>query len=99
MVLAVLAANLGAQKHDADSRLAHGRARSLVGTTGVCANLDPPNSMTCRDQTPRKLQISRSVGEVGLARRAALGTNMANELFVNDVATALGAPIMAAVGR
>src|ERR1019366_3681226 len=66
MVLAVLAANLGAQKHDADSRLAHGRARSLVGTTGVCADLDPSNPMTCRDQTPRKSQISRSVGEVGL---------------------------------
>src|ERR1043166_4640232 len=33
MFLAVLAANLGAQKHDADSRLAHGGARDLVGTT------------------------------------------------------------------
>jgi hypothetical protein len=30
-----------AQKHDADSRAARGRARSLVGTTGVCANLGP----------------------------------------------------------
>jgi hypothetical protein len=37
MFLAVLATNLGAQKHDADSRLAHARARSLVGTTGVCS--------------------------------------------------------------
>jgi hypothetical protein len=37
MFLAVLATNLEAQKHDADSRLAHGRARSLVGTTGVCS--------------------------------------------------------------
>ena len=33
MFLAVLAANLGAQKHDANSRLAPGRARHLVGTT------------------------------------------------------------------
>jgi hypothetical protein len=66
MVLAVLAANLGAQKHDADSRLAHGRARRLVGTTAVCADVDPSNPMTCRDQTPRKSQISRSVGEVAL---------------------------------
>jgi hypothetical protein len=71
MVLAVLAANLGAQKHDADSRLAHGRARSLVGTTGVCADLDPSNPMTCRDQTPRKSQISRSVGEVGFTAASA----------------------------
>src|ERR1019366_3866746 len=62
MVLAVLAANLGAQKHDADSRLAHGRARSLVGTTGHA------NPMTCRDQTPPKSHKSRSVGEVGLER-------------------------------
>ena len=67
MVLAVLAANLGAQKHDADSRFDHGPARHLVGTTGVCADLDPSNPMTCRDQTPRKSQISRSVGEVGLS--------------------------------
>jgi hypothetical protein len=36
MFLAVLATNLEAQKHHADSRLAHRRARSLVGTTGVC---------------------------------------------------------------
>jgi hypothetical protein len=43
----------------------------LVGTTGVCADLDPSNPMTCRDQTPRKSQISRSVGEVGLERTAA----------------------------
>src|SRR5450759_2283637 len=35
MFLAVLATNLEAQKHDADSRLDHGCARSLVGTTGV----------------------------------------------------------------
>ena len=40
MVLAVLAANLGAQKHDADSRFDHGPARHLVGTTGVCADLE-----------------------------------------------------------
>src|ERR1019366_1883751 len=66
MVLAVLAANLGAQKHDADSRLAHGRARSLVGTTGVCADPSHANPMTCRDQTPPKSHKSRSVGEVGL---------------------------------
>src|ERR1019366_8522946 len=68
MFLAVLAANLGAQKHDADSRLAHGRARSLVGTTSVCADPAYANSMTCRDQTPRKSQKSCPVGEVGLAR-------------------------------
>src|ERR1019366_6084089 len=68
MVLAVLAANLGAQKHDADSRLAHGRARSLVGTTGVCADPSHANPMTCRDQTPPKSHKSRSVGEVGLAQ-------------------------------
>src|ERR1017187_8461775 len=66
MFLAVLAANLGAQKHDADSRLAHGRARSLVGTTGGCANLGPSKPRACRDQTPRKSQKSRPVGEVGL---------------------------------
>src|SRR5271155_5134400 len=54
MSLAVLVANLGAQKHDADSRAARGRARSLVGTTGVCANLGPAKSSACRDQTPRK---------------------------------------------
>src|ERR1017187_9854085 len=69
MVLAVLAANLGAQKHDADSRLAHGRARSLVGTTGVCADPSHANPMTCRDQTPPKSHKSRSVGEVGLVGR------------------------------
>ena len=73
MVLAVLAANLGAQKHDADSRFDHGPARHLVGTTGVCADLDPSNPMTCRDQTPRKSQISRSVGEPGLATSARAG--------------------------
>src|ERR1019366_6777759 len=67
MVLAVLAANLGAQKHDADSRLAHGRARSLVGTTGVCADPSHANPMTCRDQTPPKSHKSHSVGEVGVA--------------------------------
>src|ERR1017187_6810061 len=66
MFLAVLAANLGAQKHDADSRLAHGRARSLVGTTGGCANLGASKPRACRDQTPRKSQKSRPVGEVGI---------------------------------
>ena len=69
MVLAVLAANSGAQKHDADLRFDHGPARHLVGTTGVCADLDPSNPMTCRDQTPRKSQISRSVGKVALGKR------------------------------
>src|ERR1700687_2745332 len=67
MFLAVLATNLGAQKHDADSRLARGRARSLVGTTGVLANLSSAKSSACRDQTPRKSKKSRPVGEVRLA--------------------------------
>jgi hypothetical protein len=38
----------------------------LVGTTGVCADPAYANSMTYRDQTPRKSQKSRPVGEVGL---------------------------------
>ena len=67
MSLAVLVANLGAQKHDADLRLARGRARSLVGTTGVLANLSSAKSSACRDQTPRKSKKSRPVGEVRLA--------------------------------
>src|SRR6478736_1162706 len=66
MSLAVLVANLGAQKHDADSRLARGRARSLVGTTGVLANLSSAKSSACRDQAPRKSKKSRPVGEVRL---------------------------------
>jgi hypothetical protein len=66
MSLAVLVANLGAQKHDADSRLARGRARSLVGTTGVLANLSSAKASACRDQTPRKSKKSRPVGEVRL---------------------------------
>src|ERR1700686_1149909 len=69
MFLAVLATNLGAQKHDADSRPARGRARSLVGTTGVLANLSSAKSSACRDQTPRKSKKSRPVGEVRLAYR------------------------------
>src|SRR5271154_2283171 len=69
MRLAVLVANLGAQKHDADSRLARGRARSLVGTTGVLANLSSAKSSACRDQTPRKSKKSRPVGEVRIAVR------------------------------
>src|SRR5258707_14034904 len=63
MFLAVLATNLGAQKHDADSRLARGRARSLVGTTGDLANLSSAKSSACRDQTPRKSKKSRPVVE------------------------------------
>src|ERR1700745_1670456 len=66
MSLAVLVANLGAQKHDADSRLARGRARSLVGTTGVLANLSSAKSSACRDQAPRKSKKLRPVGEVRL---------------------------------
>src|SRR5271170_3261867 len=66
MSLAVLVANLGAQKHDADSSLARGRARSLVGTTGVLANHSSAKSSACRDQTPRKSKKSRPVGEVRL---------------------------------
>src|ERR1700680_2383231 len=69
MSLAVLVANLGAQKHDADSRLARGRARSLVGTTGVLANPSSAKSSACRDQTPRKSKKSRPVGEVRLDQR------------------------------
>src|ERR1700686_1634759 len=52
MSLAVLVANLGAQKHDADSRVACTRARSLVGTTGVCANLGPAKSRQPMPRTP-----------------------------------------------
>src|SRR5450432_2815963 len=84
MFLAVLATNLGAQKHDADSRPARGRARSLVGTTDVCANLTSAKSSACRDQTPPKSQISRPVGEVGLARATGSGYDAASE----DVAVA-----------
>jgi hypothetical protein len=38
MVLVVLAANLGAQKHDADSRFDHGPARHLDGLPTVWAS-------------------------------------------------------------
>src|ERR1700693_1341008 len=72
MFLPVLATNLGAQKHDADSRLARGRARSLVGTTGVLANLSSAKSSACRDQTPRKSKKSRPVGEVRLGAEGAI---------------------------
>src|SRR5450755_2563165 len=68
MFLAVLATNLGAQKHGADSRVACTRARSLVGTTGVLANLSSAKSSACRDQTPRKSKKSRPVGEVRLTQ-------------------------------
>src|SRR5208337_3925476 len=67
--------------HDADSRLVHGRARSLVGTTGGCANLDPSNPMTYRDQTPQKSQISHSVGEVGLWPSCAERKNASAKFF------------------
>src|SRR5208283_4563363 len=40
MVLAVLAANLGAQKHDADSRFDHGPARHAAASVG-CPSAEP----------------------------------------------------------
>jgi hypothetical protein len=55
MFLAVLAANLGAQKHEADSRLANGSARDLVGTTSSFASIDPLKPRAYRDQTPEKI--------------------------------------------
>src|ERR1019366_6258174 len=67
MFLAVLAANLGAQKHDADSRLANGSARDLVGTTSGFASIDPLKPRAYRDQTPEKIAKTSSVGEAGVA--------------------------------
>src|SRR5450631_816095 len=72
MFLAVLVTNLGAQKHDADSRLACAHARSLVGTTSGLENLGSAKSSACRDQTPPKSQKSRPVGEVRLGEAGAL---------------------------
>jgi hypothetical protein len=69
MFLAVLAANLGAQKHDADSRLANGSARDLVGTTSGFTSIGSSKPRPCRDQTPEKSQKSSSVGEPGLLSR------------------------------
>src|ERR1700683_2682252 len=61
MFLAVLATNLGAQKHDADSRLACARARSLVGTTGVLANLSSAKSSACRREGTNWLNILKTL--------------------------------------
>ena len=66
MLLAVLAANLVAQKHARDSRCANLRARALVGTTADSRPLSPIQSVTYRARTPRKSQKSARVGEVGL---------------------------------
>jgi len=69
MFLSVLAANLGAQKHDADSRLANSSARDLVGTTSGFTSIGSSKPRPCRDQTPEKSQKSSSVGEPGLLSR------------------------------
>src|ERR1700733_1855019 len=66
MLLAVLAANLVAQKHAADSRRPANRARALVGTTDDSARRPSANTTACRDPVLRKSQKSSRVGEVGL---------------------------------
>src|SRR5580658_7972656 len=66
MLLAILAANLVAQKHDADSRRAANRARALVGTTDDSAGRQSANTTGCSGHVPRKSQKSSRVGEVGL---------------------------------
>src|SRR5208283_5680969 len=66
MLLAVLAANLVAQKHAADSRRTPRRARDLVGTTAGSGPTDATTPMACRRQIRRKSQKSAPVGEVGL---------------------------------
>src|SRR5208337_944212 len=66
MLLAVLAANLVAQKHAPDSRRAPRRARDLVGTTAVPGPTDPMTPMACPHQTRPKSQKSAPLGEVGL---------------------------------
>src|SRR6202521_1958224 len=58
MSLAVLVANLGAQKHDAVSRLARRRARSLVGTTAVLANLSSAKSARLNNSWVKKTACS-----------------------------------------
>jgi len=54
MLLAVLAANLLAQKHAPESRLVRRRARALVGTSADFQILDSIKSTACRAQRPRK---------------------------------------------
>ena len=66
MLLAILAANLVAQKHDADSRRAANRARPLVGTTDDSGGRQSANTTGCSGHAPRKSQKSSRVGEVGL---------------------------------
>jgi hypothetical protein len=64
MFLAVLATNLEAQKHHADSRLAHGRARSLVGTTSVCSTSALQNQALVAIKRPEnrknRVQLAKS---------------------------------------
>ena len=69
MILAVLVANLVAQKHARNSRRAKRRARALVGTTADSRILSPIQSVTYRARTPRKSQKSARVGEVGLGKK------------------------------
>ena len=66
MLLAILAANLVAQKHAANSRRAVNRARDLVGTTDNSERRPSANTTGCRDWDPRKSQKSSRVGKVGV---------------------------------
>jgi hypothetical protein len=66
MLLAILAANLVAQKHAADSPRAANRARPLVGTTDDSGGRPSTNTTGCSGHGPRKSQKSTRVGEVGL---------------------------------
>jgi len=66
MLLAVLAANLVAQKHAPESRPVIRRASALVGTTADSQALSLIKSTPCRPRKPRKSQKLPRVGEVGL---------------------------------
>src|SRR5450432_2518632 len=91
MLLAVLAANLVAQKHAADSRRAANCARALVGTTDDSGRRPSANTMSCRDRGPRKSQKSSRVGEVGLTLLGQESAPPAATYYIKLRATTLAA--------
>src|SRR5271154_4981720 len=100
MLLAVLAANLVAQKHAPDSRRDHRRARALVGTTDDSQTYGPMNSIACRSSRPRKsLKLAR-VGEVGLVSDAG-ATSLAHRKreSASDAISMIGDPCSERAGH
>src|SRR5208337_3448414 len=88
MLLAVLAANLMAQKHARDSRRPERRARALVGTTTDSRTLSPIKSVTWRARTPRKSQKSARVGEVGLTSSTAAACTAPDRAVARTITSA-----------